>query len=301
MNTTLVVLAAGMGSRYGGLKQLDTFGPNKETLIEYAIYDAIRAGFNEVVFIIRKDIEQQFKARFEHLIKPHIKCSYVFQELNHIPDGFKTLDERTKPWGTGHAIWCAKDHIKTPFAMINADDFYGLDAFKTMFDWLKVQPLTGLDTALVGYELQNTLSDFGYVSRGICETKENQWLTNITERTHIKKDDTHGFHFKDNDNFVSLTGKELVSMNMIGFTPAIFDVIENEFCNFLKENSQQLKSEFYIPSVIDKLIQKYSAKVAVLKTQAKTYGVTYIEDKIAVTNMLNEAVKDGYYPEKLWQ
>ena len=300
MPTTLVILAAGMGSRYGGLKQLDTFGPNNETLIEYAVYDAIRAGFSDVVFIIRKEIEQAFKTRFESLLNQHIKCSFVFQDLNHLPMPFKPDESRTKPWGTGHAIWCAKTSINNPFAMINADDFYGLDAYKTMHSWLSNQDSSALNASLVGYELKNTLSEFGYVSRGICEVDSNELLIKIVERTHIKKDEKIGYHFKTETNNVPLTGKELVSMNMIGFTPAIFEVLEKEFSYFLEKNNQELKSEFYIPTVIDKLIQNYEANVTVLKTEARTFGVTYAEDKTSVKNMLNTAVERGDYPKNLW-
>ena len=297
MPTTLVILAAGMGSRYGGLKQLDTFGPNNETLIEYAVYDAIRAGFNDVVFIIRKEIEEAFKSRFESLLNHHIKCSFVFQDLNHLPVAFKPNESRTKPWGTGHAIWCAKTSINNPFAMINADDFYGLDAYKTMHSWLSNQDSNALNASLVGYELKNTLSEFGYVSRGICKVDSNELLTRIVERTHIKKDEKIGYHFKTETNNITLTGKELVSMNMIGFTPAIFEVLEKEFSYFLEINSQELKSEFYIPTVIDKLIQNYETNVKVLKTEAKTFGVTYADDKTSVKNMLNSAVEKGDYPK----
>ena len=299
---TLLVLAAGMGSRYGSLKQIDPVGPSGETIIDYSIYDAKRAGFGKVVFIIRKSFEQDFKDIFISKLQPHIPVEYVFQELDKVPAGITFSPERTKPWGTAHAILMAKDVIHEPFAVINGDDFYGADAFKTMADHLNsLTQATQTLYSLVGYQVGNTMSENGTVSRGVCQADAQGNLVSVTERTNIQYTDG-GIAYQEADGtFVFLDPETLVSMNFWGFTPEYFRQTESMFIDFIKANGDSPKAEFYIPSAIDKLINSSQARVKVLKSDAKWFGVTYKEDKPLVIEKLMQLIKAGIYPEQLWK
>jgi len=299
---TLLVLAAGMGSRYGSLKQIDPVGPSGETIIDYSIYDAIRAGFGKVVFIIRKSFEQDFKDLFINKLQPFIQVEYVFQEIDKVPDGVEISPERTKPWGTAHAILMAKDVINEPFAVINGDDFYGAGAFQTMADYLNsLTAQQQTQYALVGYQVGNTMSEHGSVSRGICLADENELLVSVTERTNIQYT-RGGIAYQDAEGaFVFLKPETLVSMNFWGFTPEYFKQTEPMFSDFVKANTDSLKAEFYIPSAIDSLINSESASVKVLRSNARWFGVTYIEDKPVVIEKLAQLIKTGVYPAKLWK
>lgn len=301
MKPTLLVLAAGMGSRYGGLKQVDPIGSSGETILDYSVYDALQAGFGKVVFIIRKDIEKDFKEIFINRLQKHIEIDWVFQETDYLPVGFTKPEERTKPWGTGHAVMMAANKIKEPFAVINADDFYGREAFVTIADYFNQnQHPVSPEYAMVSYELHNTLSDFGTVSRGICIADENSWLLSVTERTQIQKINEN-IVFTDTDNKqIYLQENTPVSMNFWGFTPDFFPHLEKQFISFLQENGGNLKSEFYIPSVVDVLIKSGEAKVKLLRNAGQWFGITYREDKPLVIKKLNQLIADGVYPENLW-
>ena len=302
MKPTLLVLAAGMGSRYGSLKQIDPVGPSGETIIDYSIYDAIRAGFGKVVFIIRKSFEQDFKELFINKLQPFIPVEYVFQEIDKVPAGVEISPERSKPWGTAHAILMAKDAINEPFAVINGDDFYGAGAFQTMANYLyALTDQQQTQYALVGYQVGNTISEHGTVSRGICLADENELLVSITERTNIQYT-RGGIAYQDSEGaFVFLKPETLVSMNFWGFTPEYFKQTEPMFSAFVKANTASLKAEFYIPSAIDSLINSSSASVRVLRSNARWFGVTYIEDKPVVIEKLAQLIKTGVYPAKLWK
>lgn len=298
MKPTLFILAAGMGSRFGGLKQVTPIGPSGETIIDYSIYDAIRAGFGKVVFVIRNNFAEAFREKFDQLLKGRIEVDYVFQELEYIPEGFSVPEGREKPWGTGHAILMGKDAIKEPFAAINADDFYGFNAFRAMADFL-ISSENSSEYAMVGYRLDKTLSDFGSVSRGICEVDQNYLLQKITERTSIRK--TGNKIIMDvGGSTEELTGKELVSMNIWGFKPSLFDKLESEFINFLETQGKELKSEIYIPSVVFDLINQKKASVKVLTADSPWFGVTYKEDHPLVVEKINKLVDEGAYPSNLW-
>jgi UTP-glucose-1-phosphate uridylyltransferase len=302
MKPTLLVLAAGMGSRYGSLKQIDPVGPSGETIIDYSIYDAIRAGFGKVVFIIRQSFEQDFKDIFISKLQPHIPVQYVFQEIDKIPAGLTISPERTKPWGTAHAILMAKEVINEPFAVINGDDFYGSGAFQTMADYLvSLDATQQTQYSLVGYQVGNTMSEHGSVSRGVCLEDADELLVSVTERTNIQYvngkiayQDTYG-------NFVFLNPETLVSMNFWGFTPEYFTQTESLFSDFVKTNFDSIKAEFYIPSAIDTLISSSKASVKVLRSDAKWFGVTYKEDKPLVIEKLAQLIKNGVYPTQLWK
>ncbi len=302
MKPTLMILAAGMGSRYGGLKQVDPIGPSGETILDYSVYDAIRAGFGKVVFIIRKDIEKDFREIFINRFQKHIDIEWVFQETDILPDGFTAPEGRVKPWGTGHAVLMAKDKIKEPFAVINADDFYGFDAFKTICNFFADQQASGSeDYAMVAYELQNTLSDFGSVSRGQCATDDKGWLQSVTERTQIERlNDTIVYRESDGTE-IPLNNNIPVSMNFWGFTPGFFNHLEKQFIDFIKNNEGNLKSEFYIPTVVDKLIKNSQEQVKVLSNSGQWFGITYKEDKPLVISKLNELIAKGHYPSNLWK
>jgi UTP-glucose-1-phosphate uridylyltransferase len=297
MKPTLLVLAAGMGSRYGGLKQIDPVGPHGETIIDYSIYDALRAGFGKLVFVIRKDLEAQFKeivgARFEK----RVAVEYVFQELDKLPAGFSVPPGRTKPWGTTQAILMAEDVIREPFAAINADDFYGADSFQVLAKQLQ----SGTpDYSMVGFVLRNTLSEFGSVARGVCEVDGANYLKSIIELTKIEKDGTGAKSIAADGTSSKLTGDEAVSMNMWGFTPAIFPHLRREFTEFLKVNGKAEKSECYIPMTVGDLIRAGHARCRVLRSSASWFGVTYREDRPRVVEDIRKLIKQGLYPEKLW-
>ena len=299
MKPTLLILAAGMGSRYGGLKQIEPVGPNGETILEYSVYDAIRAGFGKVVFVIRESFSIDFKARFESKLAGKINIEYVYQEIDKLPQGFVLPEGREKPWGTGHAVLMARSVIHEPFAAINADDFYGAEAYKVVADFLS-QSVQEEKYSMVGYRLNKTLSDFGGVSRGICQTDKNNFLTEITETHKIRQVGDTIVCESENKETVQLTGDETVSMNFWGFHPSVFANIENQFIDFLKTNIQIPKSEFYIPFVVFEMIKNGKAKVEVLKADSPWFGVTYQEDKPFVIEQIQKLTDQGIYPEKLW-
>lgn len=300
MKPTLVILAAGMGSRYGSLKQIDKFGPAGETIIDYSIYDALKAGFGKIVFVIRKSIEREFRAVIGKRYEGKVPIEYVFQELDNLPEGFVVPDNREKPWGTAHAVLMATDVVKEPFAIINGDDFYGQGSFKIMHDYLYPLNPNEIHGNIVGYVLKNTLSDNGKVSRGICIVDEENNLQEITERTDIYKKSDGGAYFVEDEKNFDLSGNEIVSMNLMGFTPKVFELIKSEFVQFLNEKGKELKSEFYIPSILDKM-QKNGNQIPVLLTKDEWFGVTYQEDKEGTRESILKLVKGGVYPKKLWE
>lgn len=296
---TLVILAAGIGSRYGGLKQLDTFSEQGDTILDFSIYDAIQAGFGKVVFIIRKSIEQDFKAFFNPKLEGKIEVEYVFQEIESIPERFKD-NERQKPWGTGHALLMAKDAVSENFAVINADDFYGREAFEGIADALKKTDKNSTDFNMMGYVLKNTISDYGFVSRGECSVDENHFLTGIVERTHIEKVNGE-LMFKDNNGDLKPISEDTtVAMNFFGFTPRYFDISESLFEEFLEENYKEVKAEFFIPLVVNHCIVNKTATMEVLKSNARWFGVTYKQDKEYVTSEIQKLKDKGVYPINLW-
>ncbi|HZL11947.1 MAG TPA: sugar phosphate nucleotidyltransferase [Prolixibacteraceae bacterium] len=299
MKPTLLILAAGMGSRYGGLKQIEPVGPNGETIIEYSVFDAIRAGFGKVVFVIRESFADDFKTRFESKLAGKIQIEYVYQEIDKLPEGFKLPEGREKPWGTGHAVLMARDVIHEPFATINADDFYGAEAYQVIANYL-TQSESPEKYAMVGYRLNNTLSEFGSVSRGICITDDNKQLTKITETHKIRLEGKQILCEAENKETSELTVNEIVSMNFWGFHPSIFARIEEQFVEFLTAKINQPKSEFYIPFVVFEMIQKGQANVEVLTADSPWFGVTYKEDKPYVIEQIRKLTDQGVYPEKLW-
>ena len=299
MKPTLFVLAAGMGSRYGGLKQLDGLGPNGETIMDYSIYDAIRGGFGKVVFVIRRDFEQDFRDKVLSKYRDHIPVEVVFQSTDALPEGFVCPAERTKPWGTNHAVLMGKEVIREPFAVINADDFYGRDGFRVLGEWLS--KAEGENRyCMVGYRVGNTLSESGTVARGICQTDARGYLTGVVERTDIARVDGR-ITFTGVDGLPATTDDTTpVSMNMWGFTPDYFRYSEERFKEFLTENIDKPKSEFFIPLVVNDLIVGGKATVEVLDTTARWFGVTYAEDRQSVVDKIRALIAAGEYPEKLW-
>ncbi|MDP3313975.1 sugar phosphate nucleotidyltransferase [Lutibacter sp.] len=296
---TLVILAAGVGSRYGGLKQLDTFTTQLDTILDFSIFDAIKAGFGKVVFIIRKNIESDFKSFFDHKLKGKIEVVYVFQEIDSIPEKYKG-NTREKPWGTGHALLMAKDAVKENFAVINADDFYGQEAFKVMADALKKIDINSSYFNMMGYVLKNTISEYGSVSRGECMVNDHDFLSGITERTHIEKIDGELQYKNSEGNFIPISDETIVSMNFFGFTPKYFDISESLFEDFLHQNYKELKAEFFIPLVVNHVIVNKEATMEVLKSNAQWFGVTYKQDKEYVTMEIQKLKEKGLYPENLW-
>ncbi len=298
--TSLVVLAAGMGSRYGGLKQMDTFGPHGETIIDYSLYDAYRAGFTHVVFIIREYFADAFKAAFEPKMQGRMRAEYVYQELQQIPHPYPFPADRERPWGTGHAVWVAHQAVNGPFAVINADDYYGAEAYVTLYQFLTAQR-DREEYALVGYKLDNTLSEHGTVNRGVCELDFYGYLKHIVECKQIGRDDNGVISFPDEEGRIELLTPETpVSMNMWGFYPSYFQFFEEAFDQFLRQSGHDLKAEYYIPALIDDLIKSGKRKTRVLHCDAEWFGVTYREDKAFVSERLNELIRDGVYPENLW-
>ncbi len=300
MKPTLLVLAAGLGSRYGGLKQLDGLGPNGETIMDYSIYDAVKAGFGKVVFVIRKSFEEEFREKvtkkYEHLIPVEI----VFQELNDLPEGFELNPERVKPWGTNHALMMGKSVINEPFAVINADDFYGRKSYQVICDYLSQLENSENQYCMVGYRVGNTLSESGTVARGVCETDENSNLTGIVERTQIKRNDGVVQFLDENNEWISLPDNKPVSMNMFGFTPDYFKYSDDFFVDFLNENEEKLKAEFFIPSLVNDLIVADKVEMKVLDTTSQWFGVTYQEDRPFVVSKFKELVDKGEYPSPLF-
>jgi UTP-glucose-1-phosphate uridylyltransferase len=301
MKPTLVILAAGMGSRYGSLKQVDPVGPNGETILEYSVFDAIRAGFGKVVFVIRRDIEKDFKEVFINKLSKHIEIEYVFQELDMVPAGISVPADRVKPWGTGHAVLVAASKVNEPFAVINADDYYGSDAFVKLANYLKTLKNDQTSFSMVGFDLDNTLSEHGLVSRGVCNVDSTSTLITVTERTQIGRDEK-GVAYKDeNGASVYISDKSIVSMNFWGFTPTFFKQLESHFQTFIKNNISNLKAELYLPFVVDELIQQKQADVKVLRSADKWFGVTYKEDKPLVVAKVKELAEKGVYPSPLWK
>lgn len=300
MKPTLFVLAAGMGSRYGGLKQLDGLGPNGETIMDYSIFDAIRGGFGKVVFVIRKDFEQDFREKIISKYQNHIPVEVVFQALDSLPAGFSVPAERTKPWGTNHAVLMGKDVIHEPFAVINADDFYGRDSFAVLGKALSEMEGKKNDYCMVGYRVGNTLSESGSVARGVCATDNDGYLTTVVERTAIERINGEVSFKDENGETVVIADNTPVSMNMWGFTPDYFKYSEEIFVDFLKEQGNELKSEFFIPLAVNKLINEGAARVKVLDTTSKWFGVTYAADRQGVVDKINALIAAGEYPNKLF-
>jgi choline kinase len=300
MKPTLFVLAAGMGSRYGGLKQLDGLGPNGETIMDYSIYDAIRGGFGKLVFVIRETFEKDFREKIIKKYEDHIPVELVFQDLNDLPAGFKCPEGREKPWGTNHAVLMGKNVINEPFAVINADDFYGKDSFAVLGKALTEMAGKKNDYCMIGYRVGNTLSESGSVARGVCATDKDGYLTTVVERTAIERIDGK-VQFKDeNGEMVAIGDNTPVSMNMWGFTPDYFKYSEDFFINFLKENIDNLKCEYFIPLMVNELINNGTARVKVLDTTSKWFGVTYADDRQSVVDKIQALVDAGEYPAKLF-
>jgi len=297
---TLLILAAGIGSRYGGLKQLDKVGPGGEAIIDYSIYDAIQAGFGKVVFVIRKSIEADFKEFIGSKLDGKIEVEYVFQELNKLPEGIVANPDRQKPYGTGHAVLMAADVIKENFAVINADDFYGKEAYETIAQYFKELDTASMDNCMVGYNLKNTLSEHGYVSRGQCTSDANGYLEDVVERTHIEKMENGIFFENEKGASIELDENTLVSMNFWGFTPRFFEQLNTRFTKFIQNNLNELKSEFYIPTAVNEMIEEGLGRTKVLESDAAWFGVTYQEDRPVVVESIRKLIREGKYPEHLW-
>ncbi len=300
MQPTLLILAAGMASRYGSMKQIQGFGPAGETIMDYSIYDAIRSGFKKVVFIIRKDFADDFKNIFEPKLKNRIGIDYVYQDLHDFVNGYEVPADRTKPWGTAHAVLCAKNVVKEPFAVINADDFYGRDAFSKANNFLTTQSANNL-YSIIGYDLAKTLSENGSVSRGVCEVDANNNLISIAERTKIYRDSNNKITYEEGNKKFEVADDSKVSMNFWCFDPSVFPFIEKIFSEFLKENGGNPKAEFFIPIIGDRFIHEGRGNIKVIPTQAKWFGVTYKEDAPEVRESLNKLIKAGEYPDNLWK
>lgn len=300
MKPTLFILAAGMGSRYGGLKQLDGLGPNGETIMDYSVFDALRAGFGKIVFVIRKDFEADFREKVLSKYEGSVPVEVVFQAIDKLPEGFTCPADRSKPWGTNHAVLMGKDVIKEPFAVINADDFYGRDAFRVIAEELQRPRDKKGDYCMVGFRVGNTMTENGSVARGVCETNDGL-LTSVVERTAISYDKDHNIVFTDENGVEqTLQPNTPVSMNLWGFTPDYFDYSEREFKKFLEKDINTPKAEFFIPLCIDTLINSGEATVKVLDTESKWFGVTYAADRPGVVAKFAELHRDGTYPEKLF-
>lgn len=298
MKPTLLILAAGMASRYGSMKQIDGFGPNGETIIDYSIYDAIKAGFGKVVFIIKEEFVENFRSIFDPKLKGKIEVDYVFQNFDLKQFGIEEEIYREKPWGTAHAILSGRNLIKEPFCVINADDFYGYDAFKKMVDFLN-EEATDSNFSIIGYQIGKTLSDFGAVSRGVCKVDDAGNLSEIVERTKVYKDG-ESIVFEEDDKKYPLDFETPVSMNFWGFTPAVFNITEELFREFAMANKDKPKAEFFIPLIGENLVKTNAATFKVVPTSNQWFGVTYKEDKPFVQASIDQLVKDGAYPEKLW-
>jgi len=310
---TLVVMAAGVGTRYGGMKQIDPIGPNGETALSYCVYDALRAGFDRVVFVIRERMKRVFRESIGQVIERQVDTAYVFQELDRLPPGAALPRSREKPWGTGHAVLCCRDEVATPFAVINADDLYGPTAYRLMAEHLArvAHPPSGEGTktpppgaslphyCMVGFILKNTTSPHGTVARGICDVSPDGYLRNVTERTRIREVGG-AIHYADGDRWVELSPDSIASMNIWGLTPDFFEELEARFVRFLRANSDNPKAEYYLPEVVGALARGRKARIAVLKTNDRWYGITYQEDKPGVQQAIRDMIRAGVYPEKLW-
>ncbi|WP_314196810.1 sugar phosphate nucleotidyltransferase [Abiotrophia defectiva] len=299
----LVIMAAGMGSRYGGLKQLDSVGPRGEVMLDYSLYDAKEAGFKKVIFIIKPDMAERFKAQVGDRVAQYLMVEYAFQKLEDLPAGFSVPTSRTKPWGTAHAVWCARDLIDAPFAVINADDFYGRHAFQSVYDYLvKMQTYRNPRYSMVGYPLKRTISANGAVSRGLCQINESGYLVEIEEQTQIEAY-PEGIHYtQDGLNWVDVDPETIVSMNLWGFPQGFIQVIEGYLPEFLEKGlrTKPDKCEYYLPSVVRKQIKSDQARVKILETQSQWFGVTYQEDKPLVVEAIESLTQSGVYPSPLW-
>jgi hypothetical protein len=299
MKPTLLILAAGMASRYGSMKQVDGFGPNGETIIDYSIYDAIKAGFGKVSFIIREEFLEAFKSKFEPKLAGRVETDYVFQSYDLTPFGIDKTIERAKPWGTAHAVLSARNQIHEPFCVINADDYYGYDAFKKMADFLNTEVKDDL-FSIIGYQVDKTLSEYGTVSRGVCEVDENGNMVEIHERLKVYFAKDGSVVYEEDGQEFPLPSNTPVSMNFWGFTPAVFKLTEPLFVNFVEKNEGNPKAEFFIPLIGDELIKSGEAAFKVIPTSAKWFGVTYKEDKPIVQKSISDLIANGTYPENLW-
>jgi choline kinase len=298
MKPTLVILAAGMASRYGSMKQVQGFGPDNETIMDYSIYDAIRSGFGKIVFIIRRDFAEDFKNIFEPKLKDRVETAYVYQDMHAYMNGFEVPANRLKPWGTAHALLCADDAVSEPFAVINADDFYGADAFMRAYEFLS-RDVRKDKYAIIGYQLANTLSEHGSVSRGVCDVDSKGFLTSINERTKIYRDQGK-IVYEEGEKKAILADDSRVSMNFWCFHESVFDHAEKMFHDFLREKKDDPKAEFFIPIVGDRFINEEKGKILVIPTDAAWFGVTYKEDAPGVEKNIASLVRNGSYPEKLW-
>lgn len=299
MKPTLYILAAGMGSRYGGLKQLDGLGPSGETIMDYSVYDALRAGFGKIVFVIRHDFEQEFRDKIISRYEGHVPVEVVFQDLHDLPEGFSVPEGRTKPWGTNHAVLMAKDTIREPFGVINADDYYGVETFKILADSLRAMEGKKGEYCMVGFNIANTLSENGGVSRGLCVVDDNGYLTDVTECHGIERKGDRLIHLVEGEEKDFPEGA-FVSMNVWGFTPDYFDYSQEEFIKFLREHGNELKSEFYIPSAVSDLINAGKIKLKVEETPSKWFGVTFAADRDKTVGELKNLVERGVYPTPLF-
>lgn len=300
MAPTLFILAAGMGSRYGGLKQLDGLGPSGETIMDYSVYDALRAGFGKIVFVIRHDFEQEFRDKIISRYEGHVPMEVVFQDLDNLPAGYKPNPERSKPWGTGHAVLMGKDAIREPFGVINADDYYGADSFKVLADFLRSVEGKKNCYCMVGFNIENTLSENGGVSRGLCFVNDEGFLTGVKECHGIERKDGKLIQVNEKGETVPFPAGAHVSMNMWGFTPDYFDYSERAFVEFLKEHGEELKSEFYIPTVVNNLINDGTITLKVEPTDSQWFGVTYAADRDATVAQFSKLVDEGVYPTPLF-
>jgi NDP-sugar pyrophosphorylase family protein len=300
---TLVVLAAGIGSRYGGLKQIEPVGPQGELIIDYSIYDALRAGFGQVVFVIKEDLERAFRQRVGRNVEKRCETAYLFQRLDDLPTGFEIPSDRKKPWGTAHATLICKEIVHTPFAVINADDFYGRSAYQALSQYLSsARDDDGLyDFCMVGYPVENTLSDHGHVARGVCTVDQDGYLSEIHERTRVVKFGEGARYTEDGEHWIDIPRGDTVSMNTWGFTPSLFTELEGRFRRFLQENqANPLQPEFFLPEVVGALIREGRARVRVLPSSDRWFGVTYPQDKPVVQQAIRDLVRQGVYPEDLW-
>ena len=299
---TLIVMAAGMGSRYGGLKQLDPVGPNGEIILDYSVYDALRAGFGKVVFVIKEEFEQTFRGQVGTTIGKHCETAYVFQKIQDVPPDFVIPPDRKKPWGTGHAVLSCKDVVHTPFAVINADDFYGRASYQVLCDYLKnAQDRAEVyDYCMVGFVLENTLTEHGHVARGVCSLDEKGFLIGIRERTRVERFENAVRYTEDGETWVEIPNNTIASLNMGGFTPSFFAELEAHFRSFLQENGHNIKAELFLPAVVGSLIKAKKARVQVLATSERWFGVTYQQDKPRVKQAIQDLIRRGDYPERLW-
>lgn len=303
-NITLVIMAAGMGSRYGGLKQIDPIGPGGEIILDYSVYDAVKAGFNKVIFVIKEEIEKDFKEIIGNKFDGVVDIDFAYQDINNLPEGFTVPEGRVKPWGTGHAVLSCKGMIDGPFAVINADDYYGRETFELIYNELTKEKAEGdkYEFCMVGFRVENTLTENGTVARGVCQTSEDGYLTDIVERTKIAIRDGKIMFTEDGESWIEIPEGTTVSMNCWGFTPVMMEELENRFAACLERNKDNmLKCEYFLPFVVDELLKEDKAEVQVLSTKEKWYGVTYKEDKAVVVNAIREKVEKGEYPRCLWK